>query len=127
MTAGLAAALDMPARSGVHAVLDAANAMTAKVDDLEYRASFAPAVTSGGYCPCGSRFEVRREEITASEPELAAAVAAVADLFGRGPLDDLDKSVVEAVLAAINTERARDDHQALMDWNDAHSYCGVDL
>lgn len=48
-------------RPGVLAVLDAADALHRRIEDAEYRASFAPAPEFWAQCPCGSVMEVYGE------------------------------------------------------------------
>lgn len=77
-------------------------------------------------CVCGSTFEIRGGQIEATADEKTAAADAVADMLGRGPLDDLDQRIVARVIDAINHERASADWDAQRDWEDAHSDCGAD-
>lgn len=46
-------------RSGVLAVLDAADKAHSQIEDAEYRASFAPPPTYYAQCVCGAVMEIR--------------------------------------------------------------------
>lgn len=98
-------------------------ALTAERDRLASTASFAPPITSGASCCCGARLEIRSDQIELTADEKTAAMSAVADMFGRGPLDDLDAAIVARVVDVINHERACGDYDMMRDFNDAHAYC----
>lgn len=126
MTASLAELLAVPAGSGVAAVLNAADAAAARVTAAEFAASFAPPVRTRARCSCGSVFEARDSEITVTEQEKSAAADRVADLLRDTPsAAALADAVVFAVIAAINTDRADDDFDALAEWNLEHAGCGL--
>lgn len=105
--------------------LDEADQHLRDVERLEWEASFAPPVITGGRCICGSIFEARSSQIELTAEEDSVATAAIYETFGRSP-DVLDAAAVAAVINAINKQRRDDDHAALSDWADAHAYCEGD-
>ena len=75
----------VPARSGIAAVLDAADTALATLQDAQYVASFAPPITSYRSCVCGAVMEKRgTDQIThLTADEKTAAAAAVIEMLGR--------------------------------------------
>ena len=113
-------------RSGVLAVLNAADAQLDKLTEAQWVASFAPPITSFRSCVCGATMEKRgTDQITVADDEKAAAVEAVAEMLGCGPLET-HRRIVARVIDAINHERAVADGDADRDWDDAHANCGDD-
>lgn len=89
----------------------------AERDELVFKASFAPPVTTYARCTCGSTFESRCSLIAITGKELHAAAAAA----------DGDLALAIAVIEAINEARAAEDFEALRDWEELHDYCGEEL
>lgn len=116
-----------PQQDAFFAALDDVDARLQEIERAEWAATFAPPVRTGGGCTCGSVFEARDSQIRLTDEERAAAGDAVADLFGRGPLDELDPAIIAAVVDAVNEHREREDLDALLEWQDNHAYCGDDL
>jgi hypothetical protein len=106
--------------------LDAADARVHQTERAEWTATFAPPIRSYAACSCGRTFECRDDQIRLTDDERTEAVAEMADMLGRSPLDDLDRVTVDRVIAAINTVRVHEDHAAMRDFQDAHAYCGDD-
>jgi hypothetical protein len=115
-------AFDVPTH-GATAVLDAADQSFAKLQNAQFTASFAPAITTYAQCSCGSVFEIHGGQINATGEEKAAASEAAADYFGAAHVDTVYAGLVARVIDVINHERASADYDALRDWEDAHAEC----
>lgn len=106
--------------------LRAADEHLRRDEQQAWEATFAPPVRTFAICPCGSTFEARDDQIQLTAEEEAAAAERLADLFGRGPLDELDQRIIVSVIDAINHERAHAAWDDQSNWNDAHQDCGAD-
>lgn len=107
---------------------DALNTADEHVDrhaEAVWTATFAPAVRSAGFCPCGALMECRDNHIELTDDEKLAAAEGLGDLSGR-PLDNFMVELVERVVLVVNHERDVNDHQAMDDWRAGHENCGDD-
>lgn len=123
MTAPAGLTLDIPRRpSRFFAALADADQHLARVERLEWTASFAPRIRAMASCPCGRTMEIRDDRIGLTAEETQAAADAVADMLGR-PMDDFTAQLVAQVIDAINGERARADDEFQREFWDDHASC----